>query len=144
MKFAVSLFLALGAIVLLVLANSAPLVTIPVVGTVRIAETPFAGNHRLWVAAALLALALAAQFARLRVWPATLAAVAVGILADLAYSGWYWRAEKLDFIAELHATSLLQLFDYRIGCHYLAGGIAFSLAFLLWETFLEARKARTT
>ena len=139
----ISIFLAAISATLFLLAGSAALAVLPVAGTMSVAESTFAGNHRLAIAAAIIVLAALARLARLRAWPLAFAALAVGWLANLCYSAWLWRAEKLEMLADLGSASAAQLIQWRSGLYLLGGGIAFALAFLFWEIYLETRKSET-
>ncbi len=123
-------------------AQCGVLAVVPLVGTIRTVDTPWAAGGRLWVAAAvILVAALLTLSARTRRYPALLGAGVFGFFLDLGVSGWQWRVEKLTLLRDLGGEALEKQIRWESGVTWLLVAPIFVLAFTI-ATFYH-RSARS-
>jgi hypothetical protein len=143
MKHVVHWALALAAVLFLLLAQRTIFATLPLVGSVRFSETPFAGDHRLDIGAALVLLAIGACGAgRLRP-AAALSGLAAGWLLSICFAAWLWRSEKLALLTQFGSASVAQLIQWRSGLYFLGAGVACAVAFLIAQCGCIDRRRAT-
>lgn len=138
MKYLIHAALALAAAVFLLLAQRTVFATLPLVGSIGFSETPFAGDHRLDIGAALVLAALGAGCAGKLRPAAALSGLAVGWLLSICFAAWLWRNEKLALLTEFGSADVAQLIQWRSGLCFLGAGVACAIAFLIAQLTRQA------
>jgi|GEM_PF-4098659 len=111
------------------------LAVVPLAGTIRTIDTPWAAGGRLWWIAALALLAgVLALAPRTRRLAALCGAGIFGFFLDLGISAWLWRVEKLTLLRDLGGEALEKQIRWESGILWLLLAPIFVLAF----TFVTA------
>ncbi len=133
---ALSLILGALAASSIVAAQLGDLAIVPLAGTIRVIDTPWAAGGRLWAAAVLIVLATGLTLApRSRRFAVVLGAGVFGALVDLSLSAWQWRVEKLSLLRDLGGELMEKQIRWEIGIVWLALAPIFVLAFTIATSY---------